>query len=216
MKKAFSLFTLLMIAVSATFAQTEATESGLTKQVVVTRQQPVQKTSTVGLYNGMMGTYITFRGHAPYRPIPQPDGMNEVEWPRFGFQIGAGQAYSFFTYEGVLEYMQTTYLDPNGSLIGYPNSLQGSARIGAMLPVQLGNTFVLIPNVKGLLGGNFSFYGGITSRFTAGLMCGLDFGFRLGGNKMITLGFVYEYRWYVYSMNTFGIDFLGGQLGIIL
>jgi len=270
MKKAFTLIAMLVIAVSATIAQTDTTvtttvpQSEPTQEVVATQQQqqqqqpvsriqaikqqkqaqqqqqqaqkqqqqtaqqqpaqqqqqPAQQTSTVGLYKAMRGTYITFRGHAPYKEMPAFDGTNSIYWPKFGLQISAGQALSFFTYEGVLEYQQTMHpyydITTKGTVIENINSLQGSIRIGAMLPIQLGNRLVLIPNVKCPLGGNFSFYSGWSSQFTVGVIGGLDFGIRLGGSKMVTLGFVYEYRWYVNRSTTFGIDFLGGQLGIIL
>jgi len=207
MRKAFTLLAVIVMAVSA-LAQNNDT----------TKQQPAQKQSIAGIYNGMTGTYITVRGIAPYKKMPTFDGTNEFYWPKFGVQVGAGQAIKYFTYEGVLEYMQTVhpYYDNGLSVIETINTLQGSVRAGGMLPIQIGNVFVIIPNVKGLLGGSFSLYGGFTTRFQAGVSGGVDFGFKLGGNKMVTLGIVYEYRWFVNRSTTLGCDFLGGQFGIVI
>lgn len=205
----------------------DVTPSDLTKQVVVKKGQPVtnsqskqqtskqQPTSTnsssgFGLYNGLSGTLITFKGFAPYEKQP----LDNCYWPRFGIQVGAGQARSYFTYEGVLEFMQTN-IRFSDETPEYLNSLMGSVRVGGMLPIQLGSTVLLIPNIKGQLGGVFSLTNAYSTRFQASLIGGLDFGFRFGKNA-ITLGFVYEYRWFVDSTSSIGLGMMGGQLAIIL
>jgi len=222
MKKTLTLIAALFVAATALYAQTDSTKTQTTQ--LQTTQQPTQQTSQdtqlkfkqsgqqggFGLYKGMMGTLVSFKGYAPYKE--QPDG--NMSWPRFGVQVGVGYAQSFFTYEGVLEYMQTNIrekmYEPE-----YLNSLQGSARIGGMLPMQLGNTILLIPSVKAQLGGAFSLTSGYSTYFQAGIIAGLDLGFRLG-KKTLTLGFAYEYRWFVNRTTTLPVDFLGGQLTIVL
>lgn len=203
----------------------DVTQSDLTKKVVVnkgktgttsqpkskdTKQQvPAKNVSNFGLYNGMSGTLLTFKGFAPYAEQP----IDNCYWPRFGIQVGAGYTKSFFTYEGVIEYMQTNirYLEETPE---YLNSLMGSARIGGMLPVQLGNTVLLIPSVKGQLGGVFSLNNLYASRFQVSIIGGLDLGFRLG-KSTITLGFAYEYRWMVDNTSVLGFGLMGGQLAFI-
>lgn len=231
MKKALFLFAMLSMAISAfadglidnyadSIVRGNAKTDDLTKQVVVKKQQTneqqpsqqqkaSQAPATKNRFNSLNGTLITIKGHAPYSR--QPEGVN---WPRFGLQLGVGYIHSYFTYEGVLEFMQSNLLPdyPN-----YLNSLQGSARIGAVLPIQIGNYFLIIPNVKGQLGGafglgNMSYY---TTSFQASIIGGLDLGFKLG-NRSVCLGFVYEYRWYISGSSTLGVGLLGGQLAITI
>jgi len=227
MKKTLTLIAALFVAATA-FANgfTEAPADTVVTQQQTTQQQTTQQTSqdsqlkfkqsgqqgSFGLYKGMMGTLVSFKGYAPYKA--QPEGDKYIGWPRFGVQVGVGYAQSFFTYEGVLEYMQTNSQPVNYDPV-YINSLQGSARIGGMLPMQLGNTILLIPSVKAQLGGAFSLTSGYSTYFQAGIIAGLDLGFRLG-KKTLTLGFAYEYRWFVNRTTTLPVDFLGGQLTIVL
>lgn len=226
MEKIFFVAVMMLMAVTMSANNDDVTPSDLTKQVVVNKKQsanssqsksqdnkqqvPVNSTSGVGLYNGLNGTFISFKGFAPYEKQP----LNNCYWPRFGVQIGAGYAQSYFTYEGVLEYMQTN-IQPNNEIPEYLNSLMGSIRVGGLLPIQLGSTVLLIPNVKGQLGGVFGFNNAFSTRFQASLIGGLDFGFRFGKNA-ITLGFVYEYRWFVDRTSSIGLGLIGGQLAIIL
>ena len=227
MKKVFFVAVMMLLAATVLANSDDVTPSDLTKQVVVTKKQPAtnsqstnqsseqkpvstNQSSGFGLYNGLNGTLISFKGFAPYEKQP----VDNYFWPRFGVQIGAGYAQSYFTYEGVLEYMQTN-IQPNNEIPEYLNSLMGSIRVGGLLPIQLGSTVLLIPNVKGQLGGVFGFNNAFSTRFQASLIGGLDFGFRFGKNA-ITLGFVYEYRWFVDRTSSIGLGLIGGQLAIIL
>lgn len=226
MEKIFVIAVMMLMAATSMSANNNDVKPGdLTKQVVVNKKQsanssqsksqdnkqqvPVNSTSGVGLYNGLNGTFISFKGFAPYEKQP----IENCYWPRFGIQVGAGYAQSYFTYEGVLEYMQTNirFSDEKPE---YLNSLLGSVRIGGMLPVQLGSTVLLIPTVKGQLGGVFCLTSSYATRFQASVIGGLDFGFRLGKNT-ITLGFAYEYRWIVDNTSTLGFGLMGGQLAFI-
>lgn len=227
MEKIFFVAVMMLMAATTMSANNEdVTPSDLTKQVVVKKGQPVTNSQSkkqtskqqsvttnnsagFGLYNGLNGTLITFRGFAPYSKQP----MNNDYWPRFGIQVGAGYAHSFMTYEAVFEYMQTNIRYPDEP-VEYLNSLQGSVRLGGMLPIQISNSVFLIPNIKGQLGGVFGL-GGYSTFFQAGLIGGFDFGFKLGAN-IIKLGFVYEYRWFVDRTFTTGVGMMGGQLAFII
>lgn len=226
MEKIFFVAVMMLMAVTMSANNDDVTPSDLTKQVVVKKGQPVTNSqsksqdkkqqqvptnnnSGFGLYNGLNGTFISFKGFAPYEKQP----LNNCYWPRFGVQVGAGYAQSYFTYEGVLEYMQTN-IRYSDEMPEYLNSIMGSVRIGGMLPIQLGSTVLLIPNVKGQLGGVFGLTSSYATRFQASVIGGLDFGFRLGKNT-ITLGFAYEYRWIVDNTSTLGFGLMGGQLAFI-
>lgn len=226
MKKIFFVAVMMLMAVTMSANNDDVTPSDLTKQVVVKKGQPVTNSqsksqdkkqqqvptnnnSGFGLYNGLNGTFISFKGFAPYEKQP----LDNCYWPRFGVQVGAGYAQSYFTYEGVLEYMQTN-IRYSDEMPEYLNSIMGSVRIGGMLPIQLGSTVLLIPNVKGQLGGVFGLTSSYATRFQASVIGGLDFGFRLGKNT-ITLGFAYEYRWIVDNTSTLGFGLMGGQLAFI-
>lgn len=208
--KKFLLLSILTLFVSSAFAEVSNDTTPVNNQYVSNYQAPKSTSNSgAGICKNLMATIINIGGMAPYSA--QPDNNNF--WPRFNVQGGAGYIYKFITAEAMIEYMQANTNSPSEPT-NYYNLVLGSARFGVVVPIQITDKVLLMPNIKGRLGGAFYIGSGFTSQFVAGAIGGLDFGFRIGNKNMFLLGFIYEYRWFINGSKNYNMGMMGGQIAI--